>query len=326
MPRPALNRLSHASLQAAAQWYVRLHDPERDEQEYRHWQAWLEQHVEHRDAWHYVERVSQRFAPLQAEETQQAASQALRSRRGPTRRQTLAGLLIAGSAGLLGWSNGRTGPLPRTWASLTADLATGTGKTLHTRLSDGSQLWLNALSAVDQQFDAQQRLLQLRFGELLVDTARDPRPLRVATADGLLRALGTRFSVRCEPTHSLLNVYAGAVEVRTADRGQIEVVDAGSQLRFTRNSVGPLQTVSPTRESWSRGLLQAEGLPLGELIAELASYRQGHLGCAPALAHLPVLGTFPLNDSDRALALLQAALPIRVERLTDWWVSIEPRG
>lgn len=325
MPRPVLNRLSHASLQAAAQWYVRLHDPERDEHEYHHWQAWLEQHAEHRDAWHYVERVSQRFAPLQGEETQQAASQALRSRRGPTRRQTLAGLLVAGAASLLGWSNARTGPLPRAWASLTADLATGTGETLHTRLSDGSQLWLNALSAVNQQFDAEQRLLQLRFGELLVDTARDPRPLRVATADGLLRALGTRFSVRCEPTHSLLSVYAGAVEVRTADSGQIQVVDAGGQLRFTRNAVDRLQTVSPQRESWSRGILQAEGLPLGELIAELASYRQGYLGCAPALAHLPVLGTFPLKDSDRALALLQAALPIRVERLTDWWVSIEPR-
>lgn len=325
MPGPALNRLSHASLQAAAQWYVRLHDPERGEQEYRHWQAWFEQNAEHRDAWHYVERVSQRFVPLQGEGTQQAASQALRSRRGPSRRQTLAGLLVAGSASLLGWSNWRTGALPRTWASLTADLATGTGQTLQTRLNDGSQLWLNALSAVDQQFDAEQRLLQLRFGELLIDTARDPRPLRVATADGLLRALGTRFSVRRDPTYTLLNVYAGAVEVRTADSGQIQVVEAGSQLRFTRSAIATLQTASPTRESWSRGILQAEGLALGELIAELASYRQGHLGCAPALAHLPVLGTFPLQDTDRALALLQAALPIRVERLTDWWVSIEPR-
>ena len=326
MPNPALNRLSHASLQAAAQWYVRLHDPERGEQEDRHWQAWIEQCAEHRDAWQYVERISQRFAPLQAEGTQQAASQALRSRRGPTRRQTLAGLLVAGSAGLLGWSNGRTGPLPRTWTRLTADLATGTGETLHTQLSDGSQLWLNALSAVDQQFDAEQRLLQLRFGELLIDTARDPRPLRVATADGLLRALGTRFSVRHDCAQTWLNVYAGAVEVRTARSGQTQVVEAGSQLQLTRDTLAALQTASPTRESWSRGILQADGMPLGELIAELANYRQGHLGCAPTLAHLPVLGTFPLKDSDRALALLQAALPIRVERLTDWWVSIEPRG
>ena len=324
MASPALHRLSHASLQAAAQWYVRLHDPERGEQEHRHWQAWFEQSAEHREAWHYVERVSQRLAPLQAEGTHQAASQALRSRRGPTRRQTLAGLLVTGSASLLGWSHWRTGALPRTWASLTADLATGTGETLHTHLSDGSQLWLNALSAVDQRFDAEQRLLHLRFGELLIDTARDSRPLRVATPDGLLRALGTRFSVRHDPTQTVLNVYAGAVEVHTATRAQTQVIEAGSQLRFTRDAMATPQTASPTRESWRRGILQADGLPLGELIAELANYRQGHLGCAPALAHLPVLGTFPLKDSDRALALLQAALPIRVERLTDWWVTLEP--
>ena len=62
-----------------------------------------------------------------------------------------------------------------------------------------------------------------------------------------------------------------------------------------------------------------------ELIAELNRSRPGHLGCDPAVAHLPVMGSFPLMDSDHALNLLQAALPIRVDKPMTWWVTVGPR-
>ncbi|KAG1389316.1 hypothetical protein G6F59_015591 [Rhizopus arrhizus] len=67
-------------------------------------------------------------------------------------------------------------------------------------LVDGSVLHLDTGTAVDIAFDAHARLLRLRHGQMLVETAADPqrpaRPFRVTTPYGTLQALGTRFSVR----------------------------------------------------------------------------------------------------------------------------------
>lgn len=322
--------LSHASLQQAAQWFVQLHDPQATEHERQRWQQWIEQNPEHQQAWCYVERVSQRFAPLQVAGEQQAASQALRhgARAGLSRRQSMRGLLLLGGASLLGWGTWRGTALPDALSRWSSDYATGTGETREALLSDGSRIWLNALSALDVRYDPQQRLLRLHLGEVLIDTARDAlqRPFLVHSEHGQMRALGTRFSVRREPQRTLLNVYAGAVEVRTADGGQVQVVEAGRQLAFDRYSLGPSQHASAAREAWSRGLLLADNLALGQLVQELGHYRSGHLGCDPAIAHLSVMGSFPLHDSDQALRLLEAALPIRVRRLAPWWVSLEARA
>ena len=55
-------------------------------------------------------------------------------------------------------------------------------------------------SAIDVRFDASERLLVLRAGEILVTTAHDPdparRPLRVQGRHGTVQALGTRFTLR----------------------------------------------------------------------------------------------------------------------------------
>ena len=80
MSRPG--QLSHASLEQAAHWYVRLQAPGGALEQLR-WQTWVAQSPEHLAAWQYVQRVSQRFAPLL--EQPHGASRALRS----SRRQTL---------------------------------------------------------------------------------------------------------------------------------------------------------------------------------------------------------------------------------------------
>ncbi len=311
-------KLSHASLEQAAHWYVRLQDQGCALEQLR-WQAWVAQNPEHLAAWQYVQRVSQRFAPLQ----QQAhgASRALRS----SRRQTLKTLLVVCGGSALAWSSWRNTTLPRLVGGWSADYATTHGETRDALLADGSHVWLNALSALDVRFDATQRLLQLRFGEVLIDTAKDSRrPFLVETEHGHMQALGTRFSVLQGDKHTQLNVFDGRVQVTTLDQ-HVRIIEAGQQVSFNRDGFKPTALASPAREAWSRGLLLADNLPLGDLIAELNRYRPGHLGCDPAVAQLPVMGSFPLKDSDHALHLLQAALPIRVDRVMPWWVSVGPQ-
>lgn len=319
-------KLSHASLQQAANWYVLLHDENSTAQQRDQWQLWLDQHGDHQDAWRYVERVGQRFAPLQAEGERDSASRMLRhSEPGRfSRRQGLKSLMVLGAGSMLGWSAWRSTPLPRLVGSWTADFATRTGETRETVLADGTRLWLSAISAVDADFSAEQRLLRLHFGEVLIDTAKDPRPFLIDSAQGRMRALGTRFGVKQMDDLTRLNVYQGAVEVSTRESGKIEVIDAGHQVDFTRLAItqpGPAQTAG---ESWVNQVLIAENMPLGQLLDELSRYRHGYLGCDPAVASLPVVGAFPLDDTDQALLLLSAALPVRVQRLMPWWVSVEP--
>ena len=312
----ASGKLSHASLEQAAQWYVRLQDHGSALEQLR-WQAWVAQNPEHLAAWQYVQRVSQRFAPLQ--EQAQGASRALRS----SRRQTLKTLLLCGGS-VLAWGSWRNTALPRLVGGWSADYATTSGETRDTLLADGSHVWLNALSALDVRFDAAQRLLLLRFGEVLIDTAKDARrPFLVDTEHGRMQALGTRFSVLQGDDHTQLNVFEGRVQITTQDR-HVRIIEAGQQASFTRDGFKPTATASQAREAWSRGVLLADNLPLGQLITELNRYRPGHLGCDPAVAQLPVMGSFPLKDSDHALHLLQAALPIRVDRPLPWWVSVGP--
>jgi transmembrane sensor len=277
------------------------------------------QNPEHLAAWQYVERVSQRFAPLMDQAP--GASRALRS----SRRQTLKTLLVVCAGSTLAWGTWRNTALPRLVGGWSADYATGSGETRDAVLADGSHVWLNALSALDVRFDTAQRLLHLRFGEVLIDTAKDAsRPFLVDTEYGRLQALGTRFSVLQGDDHTQLNVFEGRVQVHTASQ-QVRIIEAGQQVWFNREGFNPTAPVSPAREAWSRGVLLADNLPLGQLVAELNRYRPGHLGCDPAVAQLPVMGSFPLMDSDHALHLLQAALPVRVDRLMPWWVTVGPR-
>lgn len=318
-----MNKLSHASLEQAAHWYVQLHDDHVAEHERLGWQAWLAQSPEHQAAWRYVERVGQRFAPLQGDNEIHAVSHTLRNstRNSISRRQSLKGLLILAATGLSGWAAWRSTPMVE---RLSADLSTGTGETREATLSDGSRIWLNALSAVNVRFDTTQRLLQLHAGEVLIDTAKEVgRAFLVDTEHGRMRALGTRFSVRQNERNTLLNVYQGAVEVRNQQGGS-QVVEAGQQLAFSIGRLGKTAATSPSREAWRQGLLLADNLPLGELIEELSRYRPGHLHCDPAVAGLPVMGSFPLKDTDQALRLLEAALPIRIEKTFNWWVSVGP--
>lgn len=320
MTQPA-QKLSHASLQEAAHWFVRLQDEQAGPQLQQQWQAWVEQHGDHQAAWHYVQRVGQRFAPLQGDGS--GAGRVLREHdaRRFSRRSGLKGLLVLGASSLLGWSTWRGAPL----TGWTADLATGIGETRETRLADGSQLWLGAQSAVDLDFTSLARVLRLRFGEILVETAHDARrPFFVDTEQGRMQALGTRFAVCQQGETTRLDVYAGAVEVCTARSGERCVVQAGQQVDFTALGIGSTRPAQSAGESWIHRRLNAEDMPLAQLLQALGRYRHGHLGWHPAVAPLSVMGAFPLDDTDRALALLQAALPIRVQRLTPWWVTVEP--
>uniref|UniRef100_A0A1I8ADV8 Sigma-70 family RNA polymerase sigma factor n=1 Tax=Steinernema glaseri TaxID=37863 RepID=A0A1I8ADV8_9BILA len=109
---------------------------------------------------------------------------------GPNRRTLLKGLLLGAGASSLAWQGYDVAPR---WM---ADLRTRTGEQRQAALADGTLLVLDTDTALDVLFNASTRLLVLRAGEVHVTTGKDSRPLLVRSAQGDLRALGTRFAVR----------------------------------------------------------------------------------------------------------------------------------
>ena len=330
MPDTGLPTLLHdtdyASLQEAAEWYATLQSGSADNAQRTRWQQWLAQSASHVTAWAHVEAVSKRFDPLRVDGERDAAEAGLKQARGrgANRRQILRGMASLGGLTVLGLVSWRYTPLRRHVLAWNADYSTGTGELRDITLPDGTQVWLNTSSALDVDYNSALRKLRLLSGEIHITTATDSRrPFIVEAAHGSLRALGTRFTVRAEPHESLLAVYEGAVEARNTASSQ--VVPAGWQMRFTATGMENVTRLDPARQAWVRGVVFADQLPLGELVAELGRYHHGHLGVAPDVAGLPVIGTFPAQDTDTALKMLEESLPVRVRRTLPWWVTIEAR-
>ncbi|MCO8166413.1 FecR domain-containing protein [Pseudomonas sp. 21LCFQ02] len=315
--------IDHQALQQAAEWYAQLTGTPDDQALQQAWRQWLADDQAHRQAWRFVEQVSQRFAPLQ-QDVEQADQTLSRLRHGDqSRRRILRGLAGLSGLGVLGWLSWQ-GNARDTWQAWQADYRTGTAEIREQQLADGSRIWLNSGSALDVRFDDQQRGLYLYSGEVLISTGHDRRPLRVYTAQGSLQPLGTRFSVLREERQTRLCVFEGRVLARCADSQQQQEVTAGLSLSFDAQTLSAQTPALATRESWSRNVLLTSGMDLGSFIAELGRHRHGYLGIAPQVAHLNIMGAYPLHDTDLALDMLAKTLPVRIQRRMPWWVSVEP--
>nr|WP_314875593.1 FecR domain-containing protein [uncultured Pseudomonas sp.] len=297
-------------LAQAVEWYVRLHDSSVDQPTRAAWQAWCAADQRHAQAWARLEQLNQRLssAPRDAVQTLEQARL--------DRRHALKALTLLLGVGAIGWQSYRVSP----WS---ADYSTRVGQRQQVTLADGTRLQLNTDSRVDIHFDGRQRLIDLRQGEIMVETAKDPRPLRVRTAQGQVQALGTRFCVRQEAGVSQVAVTAHTVQVQPARSTQLTRVDAGQRLSFSADDAGLLQPLVVDADAWTRGMLVSVDWRLGELVAELARYRPGYLSCADQVAGLRLSGAFNLDDTDAALVSLEESLPVRVRRLSRYWVKVE---
>lgn len=330
MPVSPRSPIEFSVLQQAADWFSILQAESVDERERQLWRQWFLADATHQRAWQRVEAVSRRFGavadgglPCDALATALDANATLNMQR----RRAIKLLMLACGTSVMAWGSARVTPWPQAVARWNADHRSGVGEISEVALADGGQLWLDTDSAVDLDYSRDQRRLILRGGAVLIQTAADsvspPRPFVVDTSEGRLRALGTRFSVRQGEEGTDVAVFEGAVELRPRSGALPVRIEAGQQARLLRDAVTSPEPADPAREAWTRGLMLAEHLRLEDFIAELARYRRGYLACAPEVAGLRVAGAYPLNNPDQALAMLAAALPVRIHARQSWWVTVE---
>ncbi|MBA5204035.1 FecR domain-containing protein [Pectobacterium aroidearum] len=320
-----MNKPSFIALQEASQWYAQLCDREPGDEHYHHWQRWMDESEEHRHAWEFVLTVSQRFQPLRGDGQQPALDTLLHKPASMTRRRALKLAALLSTGTLLSWLTYRHTPLKDSLLAMTADHHSAVGEIKSLTLPDNTRLWLNTASAIDIRYSDQRREIALLAGDILIETATDARPFFVTTAQGRMQALGTRFSVAQEPEATTLTVYQHAVDASAKYASAARRVNAGYHLRFNADGQGNILPNQQNDDDWSHGRLQADNMPLGEVVAQLSRYRHGYLACQPAIADLRVMGTFPLTDTDMALNMLEQAFPVRIHRRFPWWVTVEPR-
>lgn len=317
MPARLDDVIDPALLNEAAAWMVRLREDDGDAlaEEIECWRA---RSPAHSAAWRRAETLLRTFERIPPGLGRAALTKPVSASRRRAL-QTL-GLSSLGLPAL--WLAWQFAP----WSDRQADYVTATGEQRHLKLPDGGHFVLNTASAVDVRFSAAERRIILRRGEILVTTGSDAallRPFLVETPHGTLRALGTRFSVRHETGSTQLAVFDGQVEINTRT-GQTVRLRAGKKTAFSPDVIAPVAATGYADDLWANGMLVANDMPLRALLAELARYRSGYLGCVDAVAGLAVSGAFPLDDIGAALALLLQTRPLAMRHVTPYWVRLEP--
>lgn len=311
---------------AAIAWYVRRASGGMTVDEEANLDRWLAQHPDHARAWQRLTQMSMGLLEGARIEEATLARSILGRLPALERRKALRLLSWAALGGSGLWlGSGLLGEL-----AFLADYHSATGERREIRLADGSLLQLNSDSAVDVRFDNRLRRIRLRHGEIQLSTAADPagRPLWVESRDGRLVPVGTRFTVSQLKHATRLGVNEGAVDVFPAGREHVQRIPAGRQLLFGPGLEAPSETLDESRQAWVAGMLSAENRRLDDLLDELARHRSGHLGCTPEAGALRITGTWPLqgeDPSDAVLASLERRLPIRIQRMTRYWVQLRTR-
>lgn len=313
--------ISDAVVEQASQWLVKSWSGLATPEETKARDRWRAAHSDHERAWQRLLALERKFELVPRNIAREVLQPGPRAR---GRRRTLKalGALFTGGAAVY---VARQTPA---WQRYSADYQTSIGETRSITLPDGTQVVLNTASAIDSSFTEQQRQISLRCGEILIQTAPDPfpvgRPFVVTTPHGTVRALGTRFTIRS--THSSrVAVFSGAVLLEPAHRTASVRLNAGEQTSFSTTSVQPTLPADERASAWASGSLVVERMRLDAFVEELARYRPGWLHCDPAVGHLLLTGVYSLPDTDRILASIEKALPVRTIRRSRYWVTLTAR-
>lgn len=322
-----------ACAREAIAWMVRLQSGEAGEADQAAFAAWLAKDERHRLAWQHLSApVSQVFAPARSF-GQKLPGHGLRmaqavddaQSRLQRRRRALRGALALGGLGA------GTAALVQRWTPLQeqfADMHTATGERRRFVLSDGSSLLLNARSAADLEFDAQQRGVRLRRGAAVADIVPERRrrfslQLRHGEVRSVAMAGTARVLVQQRQEDSLVVALQEAFDLRPL---------AGPGLRLAPGEAASLsrdgarvQPEAPTAaDAWVRGRVVAYDRPLGEVVDALRAYRVGLIRISEEAAALRVYGNYPLDDTLQALASIAETLPVLVHvHSGGWLVRIE---
>lgn len=225
--------------------------------------------------------------------------------------------------------------LLRTSSSYEAEYFTSIGEQQAINLPDDSHITLNTDTRIEVRYSSDERRIRLLQGEALFEVASAPsRPFVVAVGDGILRAVGTAFTVKLQADEVEVTVTEGTVEV-VPPNGRADMdpvltppdrvrktprrVTERQRLRYRKNGVEIVSAVTTAQIkrdlAWRDGMLDFESAPLSEVIAESGRYIRDDLVIVdPALETMEFTGYFRAGDVELLMRLLESNPAIDVRR------------
>lgn len=303
------------AIDQACLWLARLWADDATEKDHAACQAWRQAAPENEYAWQQVQQLQQRFQVLPDPKT---GSKLLRQQKTVSRRQFLTYASLTLGTGLLATEYFNSSQRH------SRDYTTRKGEIRKTVLADGTHLFLNTSTQVDINFSDQKREIRLYEGEIYVETAPHHLPFAVISREGTLRPLGTRFSVRLMPLYDQLAVYEGRVQIQHAQSQEKTIIEAGFGADFTQSRLLQNSTADTVNITWTTQKITATNMPLTQFISEISRYHTGKLRVSPKLSNLTVTGIFSLQDTTRILHQLTEILPVRLQQITPYWITLLP--
>ncbi len=302
----------------AARWFVRLQEPAVDAEQYRRFDAWLNEHPQHRDEFQLLQGLWTAADLLPAPRLKALCeTPPARRERRPLLRYAVAASVVAVALGL-GLFSGLNHP-----AGYRAEFATALGERRHVALPDGSVIDLNSRSRLQVRFEKDRRLIELTEGEAMFSVEHDTsRPFVVEAGSGKVTVTGTRFDVRRDVTQTRVAVEQGTVKVQGRNAPDNEFINLTAGLGThvdAHGVVAQAYAVNPAElTAWRSGKLVFNNASLSEVVEEVSRYREKPLTVAnPTVANLRLTSVFKSDNTDALLKALPNILPVAVRTLAD---------
>jgi len=201
---------------------------------------------------------------------------------------------------------------------------TGVGGHKTVTLKDGSSIELNTATVL-RVSDGGTRRVWLDQGEAYFQvTHNSMRPFVVTASDHRITDIGTKFLIRRGAGSLEVAVVEGRVRFDAADKpiqsatallsaGDVAIARAGSL-----SVVNKTARVLSNELSWRRGVLVFNHTTLAEAAVEFNRYNREKLAVFdPAVARIPIGGTFQMDNTKDFINLAQTVLGLRVEKRGD---------
>lgn len=303
----------------AADWVVRLSADSCSENTRKAWQAWISQDPAHELAYNHAQQIWLGLDVLRSDPGPLADDLAAVAKVDSVQRQrwlpwasaaAFCAMVIMFSAL---WFN--TPELNH----LMADYRTGIGEQKHITLSDGSDIYLGPATALNVEYNNDERRLVLLTGQAVFHavprSVSEPRTFSVAAAKGVSSALGTKFSV----SYLAKSVQVTVIEHSVAVILGAEKSSANSlalmpgQAVIYSDKLGDVQTVNINQHlAWQQGRLFFDQVPFAEVVNEINRYQRGAIVISSnSLAERRVSGVFNTNDLPNALAAISNQMGVK---------------
>ncbi len=306
--------------ESAVYWSARLSSPEFTEEDKAEFFEWLNSSPRNQEAYIEVEQLSLSAAKVIAQQsiTQQPITQqpeeANQNKSGLWYGVILASVLLIVVSGLLF----NISKEPQHYV-----LATNIGKQKEFLLEDGSIIWLNTDTELHIQETTAHIAAQLVKGEAIFEVKRNTRRVfDVITDDGVVRVLGTQFSVKHLTESTLVTVIDGEVALgEKSDNSNHKknfvthsIITNNQELTLKGAKAGetPNQVNVETKLAWKSKRLIYANEPLDAVVADLNRYYIRKIYISDeSLKDIKVVATLSIgNDVETTAAKLEKALSL----------------